>query len=47
MEDQRPATIKHIKQVEILLMKVIKELASRIVNHDKSKLESPEREILV
>ena len=45
MEDQRPETHKHIEQVRRLLYIIIFSLKDRALNHDKSKLESPEREI--
>lgn len=38
-------TLKHINQVREGLWKLIRELDLRAQNHDKSKLESPEREI--
>ena len=36
-------TRKHIQQVQELLVKVMHELTLRAQNHDKSKLESPEK----
>lgn len=38
-------TIKHIQQVNDYLLQMIHELTLRAQNHDKSKLESPEKEI--
>jgi hypothetical protein len=46
LKDLRSETKKHIKKVEEMLHIVIKELVLRSINHDKSKLESPEREKL-
>ena len=45
MKDQRPATRKHIDEVRNLIQTMIYELNSRLIHHDESKLESPEREI--
>jgi len=45
-EDQTNQTKKHIDQVGNIIQQVIQELISRQLNHDKSKLESPEREEL-
>ena len=45
MEDQRPKTLEHIKEVRRNLVKVINEVRSRAIHHDESKLVSPEREI--
>jgi hypothetical protein len=45
MEDQRPKTKEHIRQVGDLLNKVVLQLNLRAYDHDRSKLESPEREI--
>ena len=45
MEDQRPQTRKHIDKVRNLIQTTIYELNSRLIHHDESKLESPEREI--
>ena len=45
MEDQRPGTRKHISIVEGYLKKMMAELQYRSVNHDKSKLIDPERQI--
>lgn len=44
--DSRIDTYEHITEVAKLLNKVIVELQQRQLNHDKSKLESPEVEIL-
>ncbi len=38
-------TMKHIQQVQELLLQVINELAKRAQNHDRSKLEDPEKKI--
>ena len=38
-------TIKHIQQVQQLLLDIIHELTLRAQNHDRTKLESPEKEI--
>ena len=45
MEDQRPKTREHIKQVGDLLNEIVLQLTLRAYDHDRSKLESPEREI--
>jgi len=45
MEDQRPATLEHIAEVRRQIIKITDELDFRAQDHDKSKLESPEREI--
>jgi hypothetical protein len=45
MKDQRPETKKHINNVRDLLRKVEWEIFMRGIRHDRSKLESPEREI--
>jgi hypothetical protein len=45
MEDQRPKTREHIKQVGDLLNEIVLQLNLRAYDHDRSKLESPEREI--
>jgi len=45
MEDQRPETYKHIAEVRRQIIKIMDELDFRAQDHDKSKLESPEREI--
>jgi hypothetical protein len=45
MEDQRPKTQEHIDEVRKLLQTVMTKLLDRSMNHDQSKLESPEREI--
>ena len=45
MEDQRPATLEHIAEVRRQMIKIMDELDFRAQDHDKSKLESPEREI--
>lgn len=39
-------TVKHIRQVGTEIDKVISHLTSRIILHDKSKLESPEKKFL-
>ncbi len=38
-------TMKHIEQVKIYLLDMIQELAKRAQNHDKSKLEDPEKSV--
>lgn len=43
--DSRPETYKHIHQVQERLAAVIRELTVRMMRHDLSKLESPEKEI--
>lgn len=43
--DSTADTVKHIKQVQYFLQLVIEELLTRSRNHDKTKLESPEKEI--
>jgi len=45
MEDQRPKTKEHIREVQKQIHTVIYALKDRAKNHDASKLESPEREI--
>lgn len=45
MEDQRPKTHEHIAEVDKRIGYVIRELRCRALDHDKSKLGSPEREI--
>ena len=44
-EDQTKKTIEHINQVKYFMAKIINELEYRMLDHDKSKLESPEKEI--
>jgi len=44
MEDQRPKTLEHIREVQKQIYTVIYALKDRAKNHDASKLESPERE---
>lgn len=43
--DSKKDTLKHITNVNKLLNIIINELIIRSINHDKSKLESPEKEI--
>jgi hypothetical protein len=43
--DSTVDTIKHIQQVQYLLQLVIEELLTRSRKHDKTKLESPEKEV--
>jgi hypothetical protein len=38
-------TLKHIQKVRENIFKMILDLEQRMLNHDRSKLESPEREI--
>ncbi len=45
MKDQRPKTLEHIAEVSHRIYLVILELRDRAKAHDKSKLESTEREI--
>jgi hypothetical protein len=44
MIDQRPETYKHIGHVRQVLTLVVGKLLQRMLDHDASKLESPERE---
>lgn len=44
--DSRAETYKHIKQVAAHISIFIKELLDRLVQHDSSKLEDPEKDIL-
>ncbi|MFW6242670.1 MAG: DUF5662 family protein [bacterium] len=44
MYDSTQDTLKHIETINILLEKIIVELNNRCINHDKSKLQSPEKE---
>ncbi len=43
--DSTADTVKHIQQVQYLLQLVIEELLTRSRKHDKTKLESPEKEV--
>jgi hypothetical protein len=43
--DSRPATYEHIREVQLLLNKVIIKLLNRSELHDRSKLISPEVEV--
>lgn len=45
MEDSTIDTKKHIEKVQSFLHKVTAEIFKRTCNHDKSKLEQPEKEI--
>ena len=45
MEDQRPETLKHIYEVKTQIGIVLDVLHLRVLKHDQSKLESPEKEI--
>jgi len=45
MIDSRGETIKHIRTVQNNIGSVVHKLLSRAIYHDRSKLESPEREI--
>ncbi len=38
-------TLEHIRNVQSKLLKVVEDLTERALEHDKSKLESPEKEI--
>jgi len=42
--DSNDATLKHIRRVNQLLLKAATEILERAQKHDKSKLESPEKE---
>jgi len=42
--DSAQDTLNHIAMVKLFVGEIIKELIIRIENHDKSKLESPEKE---
>lgn len=44
MYDSLKDTIDHINNVRIKLNKVVQDLLERMVNHDKTKTESPEKE---
>jgi hypothetical protein len=44
-KDQTKQTKEHIDQVRNIIQQVIEQLELRKLNHDKSKLESPEKEI--
>jgi hypothetical protein len=41
--DSRPDTLEHIETVRKLLVKVVGSLVKRGINHDRSKLEEPEK----
>ena len=45
MEDQRPKTLEHIRQVRNQLDLIINKLHDRARDHDISKLEEPEKSI--
>lgn len=45
MEDSTLKTVEHIRYVQYLLNLIIGELLDRSLKHDKTKLESPEKEI--
>lgn len=42
--DSRPDTYAHIAQVQKRMIRMIESLQLRLLDHDRSKLESPERE---
>ena len=42
--DSTQDTIRHIKNINMVMSKLLEDLEHRKVNHDHSKLESPERE---
>ncbi len=44
-KDSRPATWEHIHMVQRLLLEVIQNLQQRALEHDQSKLSSPEKEL--
>jgi len=46
MYDSRPETYNHIHHVQMLMNRVVKNLLARALNHDQSKLCSPELEAL-
>lgn len=41
--DSKPDTIEHIRTVRTILMRVIQELTRRADEHDRTKLEDPEK----
>lgn len=43
--DSRVDTYKHIQKVQKYLMKCIQELEQRLLEHDQSKLEDPEKKV--
>jgi hypothetical protein len=43
--DSRPDTLDHIRTVQEYLARVVFSFHTRMIYHDKSKLESPEREV--
>ena len=43
--DSRVDTYKHIQQVQKYLMKCVQELQQRLLEHDQTKLEDPEKKI--
>ena len=45
MEDSTLATLKHKERVEELLTLAAEEIKTRGINHDNSKLETPEKEL--
>ena len=45
MEDSTLATLKHKERVEELLTLAAEEIIARGINHDNSKLETPEKEL--
>jgi len=45
IQEMNIKTLKHIETVSLYINKIIKMLKKRALNHDKSKLESPEAEI--
>jgi len=45
MEDSTQSTLNHKKRVEELLTLASEEIKNRGINHDNSKLESPEKEL--
>jgi uncharacterized protein DUF5662 len=44
MEDSAPATWEHIHQVQTLLLHAVVDLQRRVLEHDQSKLATPEKE---
>lgn len=43
--DSRPETVEHIRRVRTLMMRVGQELTERAVQHDRTKLEPPEKPV--
>lgn len=45
MYDSSKDTLQHIIRVSVYIFNVVQDLLNRAVNHDHSKLESPEKEV--